>query len=52
MGNVRRLNYVKVRVLNRNGEIIELEGEEFLVRVFCYEIDYLDGILFVDKIEK
>lgn len=50
-GNVRRPNYVKVRALNRN-ETIELEGEELLARAFCHEIDHLDGILFVDKIEK
>ncbi|MCC0643003.1 MULTISPECIES: peptide deformylase [unclassified Clostridioides] len=51
-GEVRRPNYVKVRALNRNGETIELEGEELLARAFCHEIDHLDGILFVDKIEK
>ncbi|HBH0178782.1 TPA: peptide deformylase [Clostridioides difficile] len=51
-GNVRRPNYVKVTALNRNGETIELEGEELLARAFCHEIDHLDGILFVDKIEK
>ncbi|HAT6193438.1 TPA: peptide deformylase [Clostridioides difficile] len=51
-GNVRRPNYAKVRALNRNGETIELEGEELLARAFCHEIDHLDGILFVDKIEK
>ncbi|MCC0631580.1 MULTISPECIES: peptide deformylase [unclassified Clostridioides] len=51
-GEVKRPNYVKVRALNRNGETIELEGEELLARAFCHEIDHLDGILFVDKIEK
>lgn len=51
-GDVRRPNYVKVRALNRNGETIELEGEELLARAFCHEIDHLDGILFVDRIEK
>ncbi|MDB0438283.1 peptide deformylase [Clostridioides difficile] len=51
-GEVKRPNYVKVRALNRNGDTIELEGEELLARAFCHEIDHLDGILFVDKIEK
>ncbi|MCC0635562.1 MULTISPECIES: peptide deformylase [unclassified Clostridioides] len=51
-GEVKRPNYVKVRALNRNGETIELEGEELLARAFCHEIDHLEGILFVDKIEK
>lgn len=51
-GAVRRPYVVKVRALNRHGEVIEIEGEELLARAFCHEIDHLDGILFVDKIEK
>ncbi len=31
---------------------IAVVGEELLARAFCHEIDHLDGILFVDKIEK
>lgn len=51
-GPVTRPYYVKVRAMNRNGEMFEIEGEELLARAFCHEIDHLDGILFVDKIEK
>ncbi|RDY28669.1 peptide deformylase [Romboutsia weinsteinii] len=51
-GEVRRPYVVKVRALNRKGQIIEIEGEELLARAFCHEIDHLDGVLFVDKIEK
>lgn len=51
-GAVRRPYVVKVRALNRKGETIEIEGEELLARAFCHEIDHLDGVLFVDKIEK
>ena len=29
----------------------ELEGEELLARAFCHEIDHLDGIVYVDKVE-
>ncbi len=51
-GPVTRPYYVKVRAMNRNGQIFEIEGEELLARAFCHEIDHLDGVLFVDKIEE
>lgn len=51
-GIVRRANIVKVRAYNRKGQLFEIEGEELLARAFCHEIDHLDGILYVDKVEK
>lgn len=52
VGAVRRPYKVKVRAYNRKGKLFEIEGEELLARAFCHEIDHLEGILFVDKIEK
>ena len=49
---VKRPNVVKVRAYNRKGQLFEIEGEELLARAFCHEIDHLDGILYVDKVEK
>ena len=43
---------VKVRAYNRKGQLFEIEGEELLARAFCHEIDHLDGILYVVKVEK
>lgn len=51
-GAVRRPYRVKVRACDRNGNLFEIEGEELLARAFCHEIDHLEGILFVDKIER
>lgn len=51
-GAVTRPYVVKVRAYNRQGQLFEIEGEELLARAFCHEIDHLDGVLFVDKIEK
>ena len=51
-GPVTRPYYVKVRAYNRKGQLFEIEGEELLARAFCLELDHLDGVLFVDKIEK
>ncbi|WP_250278747.1 peptide deformylase [[Clostridium] colinum] len=50
-GDVRRPNYCKVEGLNRYGEKIVVEGEELMARALCHEIDHLDGILYIDKVE-
>ncbi|WP_315114968.1 peptide deformylase [uncultured Clostridium sp.] len=51
-GTVKRPYRVKVKALNRAGEEILVEGEDFMARALCHEIDHLNGILFVDKIIK
>ena len=51
-GAVRRPYRVKVRAFDRNGNLFEIDGEELLARAFCHEIDHLEGVLFVDKIER
>lgn len=51
-GVVTRPNLVTVRAQNAQGEFFEVTGEEFLARAFCHEIDHLDGILYVDKMER
>ena len=51
-GEVKRPYVVRVRAQDRHGNTFEIEGEELLARAFCHEIDHLDGILFVDKVEK
>jgi len=47
---VKRPRYVKIRALDREGNPFELEGEGFLAKAFCHELDHLDGILFVDRL--
>ena len=51
-GIVVRPERVTVRAQNAQGEPIELTGEGFLARAFCHEIDHLDGVLYVDKMER
>lgn len=51
-GEVERPETVKVRALNEKGEEIEVEGRELLARALCHEIDHLNGVLFVDKVNK
>ena len=37
---------------NRDGKEVEIEANGLLARVFQHEYDHLDGILFIDRIEK
>jgi hypothetical protein len=39
-----------VKALDEQGQSVELDGSGLLARVFCHEIDHLDGILFIDKV--
>ena len=48
-GYVMRPEQVVVKALDRNGVMQKYETKGIDVRVFCHEIDHLDGILFTDK---
>jgi len=48
-GTVERPEKVTVRAQNRNGETFEIEGEGFLAKALCHELDHLDGTVYVDK---
>lgn len=50
-GIVTRPNYVKATALNENMEPIIIEGIELLARAICHELDHLDGVLYVEKVE-
>jgi peptide deformylase len=51
VGKVTRPNYAKVKAYNENMEEYIVEGTELLARCLCHEIDHLDGIMYVDKVE-
>ncbi|MGH7850259.1 MAG: peptide deformylase, partial [Thermodesulfobacteriota bacterium] len=48
--DVKRKQRVVIEAYNREGELMEIEAEELLARVFQHEIDHLDGILFIDRL--
>lgn len=50
-GHVVRPNKVTVRAQDRKGKTFEITGEGLLARAFCHEIDHLDGIVYVDKMD-
>jgi peptide deformylase len=49
---VTRAQRVKVCGLNADGKKITLEGTGLLARALQHEIDHLNGILFIDYLEK
>ncbi|PHM33601.1 peptide deformylase [Xenorhabdus innexi] len=46
--DVERFEKVKVEALDRNGQAITVESEDFLSIVMQHEIDHLHGIIFID----
>ncbi len=50
-GWVVRPEKVTVRAQDRNGKFFEITGEGLLARAFCHEIDHLDGVMYVDKMD-
>lgn len=52
VAEVTRPNYVKIKAQDRNGKDFEIEGEGLMARAFCHELDHLEGILFVERVEK
>lgn len=48
-GTVKRPESIKVRFMDENGDIKVVEASGLTARIFCHEIDHLDGILYTDK---
>ncbi|WP_326909274.1 peptide deformylase [Sedimentibacter sp. MB31-C6] len=50
--NIKRPKNVTVVYTDENGKEVTLKGQDLLARCICHEIDHLDGILFIDRVEK
>ncbi len=51
-GIVTRPRKVTVRAQDRKGRPIELTAEGFFARAVCHELDHLDGVVYVDKMDR
>ena len=51
-GMVTRPNHVRVRAQDRYGNWFEAEGEDLVALCFCHEIEYLDGHLYTEHIDR
>lgn len=49
-GLVRRSTYILVEGLDITGKPVCFEARSLLARIFQHEIDHLDGILFIDRV--
>lgn len=49
---VERYQKVTVRFLDIDGNVKEIEAQDFFAKAFQHEIDHLNGILFVDRLGK
>jgi peptide deformylase len=52
VGDVRRMTNITVKAMDINGRSVRIKAEDFLARVLQHEIDHLDGILFVDRMDE
>lgn len=51
-GEVTRATQIVVEGLDRNGKRRKFRASELLARALQHEIDHLNGVLFIDKVEK
>ena len=51
-GNVERAEWVRVEALGGEGEPRSFEARGLRARVIQHEIDHLDGILFIDRLDR
>ena len=49
-GDVSRPEYVKVRALDANLVPFEMEADSLLARAVCHEMDHLNGVMYVTKV--
>jgi len=50
-GFVKRPKKIKVKALNEKGEEVIIEAQDFFARALCHEIDHLNGVLYIDRLE-
>ncbi len=50
-GTVKRAELVKAKGLDRNGREIRVRGDGLLAQALEHELDHLDGIVYVDRLD-
>ena len=48
---ITRATHVLVKGRDRNGKEVRIKAEGWLARIFQHEVDHLDGVLFLDKVQ-
>jgi peptide deformylase len=50
--SIRRPGFIRVRALDEFGREVEYGGDELLGRVLQHEIDHLNGVLLIERLER
>ena len=50
--DIVRPKLVTIEGLDRDGNEVRIQGDELLGRIFLHEIDHLDGVLMLDRLDK
>jgi peptide deformylase len=51
VGDVPRAERITVKAIDLDNKEIRLKADGFLARVLQHEVDHLDGILYIDRVE-
>jgi len=50
-GEIPRARWIRFRAQDRNGKTIEMEIRDFFARIIQHEVDHLNGILLIDRVD-
>lgn len=50
-GEIARAKIVRFRALDRKGRALEMEVKDFFARIIQHELDHLNGILLIDRVD-
>jgi peptide deformylase len=48
--DIERASHIKIRALNRDGDVFELNTDGLLSTALQHEIDHLNGVLIIDRV--
>ena len=50
-GEITRAKAIRFRALDRRGRPLEMEVKDFFARIIQHEVDHLNGILLIDRVD-
>ncbi len=51
-GELKRSIWVKIKAQDRSGKVVRIKGEGLLAQAIEHELDHLNGVLYIDRIEQ
>ena len=50
-GEIPRARWIRFRAFDRKGNSVEMEIKDFFARIIQHEVDHLNGILLIDRVD-